>query len=147
MAKDKLKNRKNIIVIVSMIITATIIVLSALPFSVVLNFTAVTESGEVILIPGYYSAFAIITVGYGRFGSWLTAILSCVMFILFSVNLFVKNEIVHNIVFGIAVFAFVDSIFPFIFSEPTVITPIISILCLLLIIINIRKSWLSLWHK
>ena len=82
-----MKQRKIILVLLPL---ATII-LELFPCGAVLNFGRGLEEGGG-LIKETYSYFSLLPVGYANFGPFITALLSCVLFVIALLFLFAPND-------------------------------------------------------
>ena len=89
--------------------TILILILEALPFGAVLNFAA--APGEPHLRETF-SYFSLTPFGYANFGPFLTAMLSCVLFIVSGLYLIQKSRHLAKLVFISASLAFAMSMMP-----------------------------------
>ena len=128
--------KKRLFDIFPLIIVMSVLVLEMLPFSVVLYFGHVTENGEVIRSPSYYSHFDLIPFGNAHFTPLIIGILTCVLLILCMLKFFAKkaNNILDSILIISLIIVFL-SIIPMILGMGITIINII-----ILILISILSA-------
>jgi hypothetical protein len=95
--------------IAGLITLLIVIVLEILPYGAVCNFS--NDPGETLI--STFSYFNMIPFGYANFGPLLTAILSCVLILLYGILLFIKEKQLYNkVILGFSITTFITSIFP-----------------------------------
>lgn len=122
--------KKRLFDIFPLIIVISILVLEMLPSSVVLYFGHVTENGEVIRSPSYYSYFDLMPFGNAYFTPLIIGILTCALLILCLLKFFTKKvNIILDIIIIISLTIVFLSIIPILFGMGiTIINIIILIL-------------------
>ena len=90
----------------------TVFILELLPYGVVLNFA--NPEGEPWRRT--YSYFSLTPFGYANFGPFITAILTCILFVLVAVFLFKPRKGLNTAILNVSGFATAASLMPLIFG-------------------------------
>ena len=122
--------------VIALAILVVILVLEILPYGAVLHFG--NPEGEPFRAT--FSYFDLTPYGYANFGPFITAILTCVLLVLFVIKLFVdKCEKAIKI---ISIIALITSLMPLLVNCYSMIGGAISILLLAVFIISLtKKMW------
>ena len=122
--------------VIALAILVVILVLEILPYGAVLHFG--NPEGEPFRAT--FSYFDLTPYGYANFGPFITAILTCVLLVLFVIKLFVdKCEKAIKI---ISIIALITSLMPLLVNCYSMIGGAISILLLAVFIILLtKKTW------
>ena len=126
--------RKQPIVIFAILIV--ILVLELLPYGAVLHFG--NPEGEPLRET--FSYFDLTPYGYANFGPFITAILTCVLLVIFIINLLVDNDKIKSIIKIVSLIALVASLAPLIVNSYSVIGGVISLLLLVIVVISMKKD-------
>lgn len=103
---------KKYLKVIYLVITIIAITLEALPIGAVLNFAPSPAE----TVRRTYSYFSITPFGYANFGPFVTALLSCVLFIISLILLFVDNGKAKTALFVCGAVSTVTSLLPLIFG-------------------------------
>ena len=128
-----IKNRKWPIIILTMIII--VFILELLPYGAVLNFANL--DGEPLRKT--YSYFNPTPYGYANFGPFITAILTCVLLIVSTINLFADNGRIKLTIRIVSFITFIISLTPLPIHCYSVLGGMISILLLAVFILSLKK--------
>ena len=130
-----MKQRKIILVL----LTLATIILELFPCGAVLNFGRGLEEGGG-LIKETYSYFSLLPVGYANFGPFITALLSCLLFVIALLFLFANKGI--KVIKVIAIIACLTSLSPLLFgfSYFSIVGVIISLLLCAEVIVTLQTD-------
>lgn len=128
-----MKRKQTVIVLA---ILAVILVLELLPYGAVLHFA--NPEGEPFRET--FSYFDLTPYSYANFGPFITAVLTCVLFVISIINLLVDNYKIKTTIKIVSLIALVVSLAPLIVNCYSVLGGVISILLLSVFIISIRKE-------
>lgn len=99
-----------------MIPPAAAIILEALPYGAVLNFSRISSEENVEFFSETYAYFSLTPFGYANFGPLITAVLSCLLLISALVYAFTGKAAWKNTSGCIALAAFIISLSPLLFG-------------------------------
>ena len=105
--------KKNLIIC---IILAVVIILEALPYGAVLNFSNGGDGGCELITRKTYSYFDLTPYGYANFGPFLTSVLTLILLALSLIYLFKKNPKILLTIQIIATISVVTSLMPLMFG-------------------------------
>ncbi len=102
--------------VIIVLLTALIIVLEALPFGAVLNFSYPEEDGNFVSSRQLYSYFDLTPYGYANFGPFITALLSCALLVLSFLSAFLKSRSLRISVAVLSAISLATSLMPLMFG-------------------------------
>ena len=119
--------------IFSIILPLLIILLSLLPQGVIIIFKPSPEK----TIKKTYAYFDLLPVGYGNFGPFFTAILSCILLVLCFIYFFRQSKHLSKVIFIISIISLITSMLPlaFMFKSVSIIGIFISMIIVIEIIL------------
>jgi len=98
--------------VITAALPAAAIILEALPFGAVLNFS----SGPGEIIRETFSYFSLIPFGYANFGPFMTALFSCIILIISAINIFANSRKLRKVTAVFSAAAFITSLMPLMFG-------------------------------
>ena len=125
-------NKKSLI---SLGLLVVILILEILPYGAVCIFATETETYRQV-----YSYFSGVPFSYANFGPFYTAALTCILLLLFTINLFLKKKNLNGILIMISISSVFVSILPLI-SGIRYFTVIGAIISLLLVAVTVSFLW------
>lgn len=123
--------KKNLI---TLVITVIVIVLESLPFGAVLRFGQ--DNGE--MTESFFSYFSLTPYGYANFFPLITAVLSCVLFVLSVVLLFINNMKCKKLFRILAAINAVTSLIALVWGNFTVVAALILLVLAANLVISFR---------
>lgn len=131
------KQKKAFVVLV---IAILLLILELLPYGAVLDFANISPD----LTVGYYeqpfSYFDPIVYGYGHFGPFITAILTCLLAIVSVIHVFVDNRATRMILPITSVLTFLVSLTPVLTGCYSPLGGVISVLLFVAFMISLKKE-------